>query len=110
MNETILKNQIMRNVKTIYILRKIVHPVTLKCGILIAAAFVFGSLVHVSAVFGNMPPVFDFASLYNFSMYAFTNTGVMVQAVMIASVLVVFWIGKDIAHKIQFDTFTLSHA
>lgn len=110
MNETILKNKIMRNVKTIYVLRKIVHPTTFKCGMLIAAALAFGSLVHVAAVFANMPIVVNITGLYDFSMYAFTNTGIMVQGLMVASVLVVFGILRDIAHKIRFGTFTLSHA
>ena len=82
---------------------------TFKCGMLIAAALAFGSLVHVAAVFANMPIVVNITGLYDFSMYAFTNTGIMVQSLMVVSVLVAVWLIWDIVRKIQFGTFTLSH-
>ncbi len=112
MNEAVLKSKIMRRVKATYYLKQVVNPVTFKCGALIAAAFIFGSLVHVAAVFSNLSTisVVDIAGLYNFGTYAFMNTGIMVQAVMIVSALIVFGLLRDAVHKIQFGTFALSHA
>ena len=110
MNEATLKSKIMRRVKITYYLKQVINPVTFKCVALIAAAFIFGSFVHVAAVFSNLAPisVMDFASLYNFSTYAFMNTEIWVQAVMVASLLIVFGLLRDIVRKIQFGTFSLS--
>jgi len=112
MNESVLKNKIMRRVKATYYLKLVVNPFTFKCVVLVAAAFVFGSLVHVSAIFSNLAPisVVDTAGLYNFGTYAFMNTGLMVQVVMVASILVALGVLRDVVRKIQFGTFSLSHA
>ena len=112
MNELALKNKIMRRVKTTYFLKKVINPFTLKFGVLIAAAFTFGSLVHVAAVFSNLSPisVVDIAGLYSFSTYAFMNTGILVQAVMVVSVIIGLLLVKDIVSKIQFGSLTPAHA
>ena len=112
MNEATLKSKIMRRVKITYYLKQVVNPFKLKLGALIAAAFIFGSFVHVAAVFSNLSTisVVDVVGLYNFSTYAFMNTEIWVQVVMVASLLVAFGLLRDMVRKIRFGTFNLLHA
>ncbi|MCH7597966.1 hypothetical protein IIB51_03020 [Patescibacteria group bacterium] len=112
MNEAVLKSKIMRRVKVTYYLKQVINPFTFKLGALIAAAFIFGSLVHVAAVFSNLSTisVVDIVGLYNFSTYAFMNTEIWVQVVMVASLLVAFGLLRDMVRKIRFGTFNLLHA
>ena len=60
------------------------------------AVLAFGSLVHVAAVFGNMPALTDIVSLSYFSYYAFMNTDIAVQAIILILGAVTLWLMRDI--------------
>ena len=100
----------MRRVVTVYYLRKVINRFTLKMGLLALTALAFGSLVHVAAVFNNMPSFTDFGALYNFMSFAFFNTGVMVQVVVVAMGAVTLWLMRDVFKAIQIPIMKFSHA
>lgn len=95
MNQS-LKAKTMRRVVAVYYLRKILNPITLKTGILLMGALAFGSLVHVAAIFANMPAYSDIVGLYSFSYSAFTHTEIAVQATILLSVFVTLWLARDV--------------
>lgn len=95
MGETISK-RVMRRVYTVYYLRKVLNPITVKSAILAMGALGFGALVHVAAIFENLPALSDISGLYSFSYEAFANTDITVQAIVALSMAVVFWLTRDI--------------
>lgn len=91
-----IRTRTMRRVITVYYLRKVLNRFVLKVGILVLGALSFGSLVHVAAVFNNMPHMTDLYSLSYFSYYAFMNTDIIVQAIIVTAGAVTLWLARDI--------------
>lgn len=104
------KKIIMRRVKTVYYLRKVFNWFTLKGVLAVFALMSFGSLVHVAAVFDNMPSVFNAERFFSFSYHAFMNTEIAVQAVILALIFVSVLLARDVVGKIFSSSFTFSHA
>jgi len=105
-----IRTRTMRRVVAVYYLRKAINRFTLKIGLLALTALAFGSLVHVAAVFNNMPAFSDIGAMYSFGSAAFFNTGVMVQAVVMALGAVTLWLMRDVFRAIQIPIMKLSHA
>ena len=89
----------MRRVIAVYYLRKVLNRFVLKVGILVLGALGFGSLVHVAAVFDNMPSITDVHGLSYFSYYAFMNTDIAVQGLILALGAVTLWLLRDIIRE-----------
>lgn len=89
----------MRRVVTVYYLRKVLNRFVLKVGILVLGALSFGSLVHVAAVFDNMPGLTDIYGLSYFSYYAFIHTEFLVQAIIVLAGVVTLWLLRDIIRE-----------
>jgi hypothetical protein len=106
----ILKDKVMKRVKTVYYIKTVLNSLLLKIAILIPAVVAFGGLVHVAAIFRNMPQINDVYSLFNFSYYAFVNTEVVVQGVTIFLGVVTLWLVRDTIKKIPTLHIGFSHA
>ena len=99
----------MRRVKTVYYLRKVINMTTLRLGILVLMTLAFGSLVHVAAVFNNMPELTNLDALFQFGFNAFFSTGIAVQAVVLALGATTLWLMKDAFKVIQIPIMKPSH-
>ena len=109
MRESIQKRT-MRRVIAVYYLKKVINMVTLKIGILTLTALAFGSLVHVAAVFNNMPQLTDVGALLQFSLAAFFNTGVVVQGIVLALGATTLWLMRDVFKLIHIPNMKPSYA
>jgi hypothetical protein len=105
-----IKKRTMRRVVAVFYLRKVLNRFVLKVGILTLGALSFGSLVHVAAVFENMPSISNIGSFSLFSYYAFMNTDIFVQSVIVMAGLVTLWIMRDVLKLIHIPNVKLSHA
>lgn len=110
MEQNIYKKRIMRRVYAVYILRKIFNQFTAKGAVFTLALFGFASLVHVAAVFDNMPSLLDTTSFFNFSYAAFVNTEFAVQALILALGVVALWLIKDAVGKLPKVNISFSQA
>lgn len=105
-----IQTRTMRRVVAVYYLRKVINVITLRVGILVLTTLAFGSLVHVAAVFDNMPAFADFGAMYNFIYSAFFSTGIAVQAVVVVLGAVTLWLMKDAVNMFYVPKMKLSHA
>lgn len=95
MENVLLKKQIMRRVHTIHILRQVVNVTTLKCSVLLVMVIGVVSVVSVTNVLTNMPDIFNVISIFYFSKYAFMNTEVVVQLLIVTMLGVSAWLLRD---------------
>ena len=86
----------MRRVYAIYVLRRVINRFTLKCSALAVFAVGVVSAVSISNVFANMPSILDMPAVLYFSKYAFMNTELTVQFLIIGTAATVLWLLKDI--------------
>ncbi len=105
-----IKHRTMRRVVAVYYLRKIINTVTLRVGIFTLMTLAFGSLVHVAAVFNNMPQLTDIGALVHFGTTAFFSTGIAVQAVILTLGVTALWLARDIFKAIHIPIMRHSHA
>lgn len=91
-----IKVRTMRRVVAVYYLRRVLNRFVLKSVIIVFVTLGFGSLVHVAAVFNNMPAFTNIGSFSLFSYYAFMNTEIAVQAVIVMLGIVTLWLARDI--------------
>ena len=109
MNESI-KIRTMRRVMGVYYLKKVFNMVTLRLAILTLMTLAFGSLVHVAAVFNNMPQLTDVSALVHFGYSAFFNTDVAVQFVVLGLGLLTMWLARDVIRALHMPVMKFSHA
>jgi hypothetical protein len=105
-----IKRRAMRRVMTVYYLKKVFNMVTLRMGILVLMTLAFGSLVHVAAVFSNMPQLTDLGALIQFGFSAFFNTGIAVQCVVLSLGVLTLWLARDMFKVLHIPIVKLSHA
>jgi len=96
-----IRTKTMRRIVTVYYLRKVLNRFVLKSVIIVLGTLGFGSLVHVAAVFNNMPNISDIGSLSLFSYYAFMNTEIAVQATIVILGVVTLWFAKDVLRQLM---------
>lgn len=79
-----LTEKTMRRVKRVYLMRRALHPTL--CKVYFTAALFSVTMFYVSlgSIWTNMPPLFDFAALYEFFTVAFSVTERSVQFVLLA--------------------------
>lgn len=92
-----LKNQVMRRVYFVYIVKKILRPLVAKSAAFAALAIVLMIYVSVRDVIINMPHAIDVLSVYKFLVAAFAHTTTSVQLVFIAMFSISLFIISDIA-------------
>ena len=102
MTNTILKQKIMKRVRTIYMLRKVINPFTLKCALLVSFLATVVSFVSTQSILANMPHILDLTAFFYFSKYAFLHTEFLVQALTLGTVGVTLWLARDIVRSLAF--------
>lgn len=93
------KNETMRRVYSIFLMKKLYGRIAIKGYILLALVYIQAKLIFVKAVLANMPSIADVPAVYHFYSYAFLNTKVAVQMAIIAAFVTVIWLFRDFLKK-----------
>lgn len=80
---TVLANQIMKRVRTIFLMRRLVAPFAFFA----AALVVTVSTVSVSHVIENMPELVNIQALFSFFASAFAHTDIIVKSALVAGIV-----------------------
>jgi hypothetical protein len=99
MNNSILKKRIMRRIYCVYYGKKLLSPIVIR--FYLAAALLGGilSTVSVGNVYKNAISISSlngFSSFSSFFSYAFMNTGLIVQILLIGAVAYSLFITRDL--------------
>ena len=89
------KNSIMRRVYFIWVLKKALSPTLVRLYILTLFIWQTSYKVSFANVFNNTPGFGDFAKNFTYFKYAFMHTEFIVQAALIAFLVVVALMCKD---------------
>lgn len=101
----------MKRVRRIHFLRTYVFAgFTIKCVSLLAFFAGVVSFVSVGDVAANMPSMIDAGAVFYFSKYAFMNTEIVVQVLLVGTLGSVLWICKDfIMYALSLSTRKVAH-
>lgn len=99
--ESQIKQNVMRRVHTMHLLRPLVSTTALAGVVMIVSVYELGRLVFVAQVFRNMPAVQDISALLQFFVSAYLNTDVAVQLFTLLAIFGVAWMVRDIARMVQ---------
>lgn len=86
----------MQRVRFIYNAKAVGHLLLAKAAILASLLAISGFFVSIPNVLKNMPSLFDISNVALFSLSAFENTDFMIQIISIGTVVVIFYIFRDI--------------
>ncbi len=95
---TVIANNIMRKVRTIFLVRRLVAPFAF----LAAAVAVIVSTVSVSHVIENMPTIADMQAMFNFFASAFAHTDVIVKSALVAGLVFLLATLKGVVDSVRF--------
>ena len=97
MNESnAVKQNIMRRIYFIYTLKRVSHVFAVRFGLLAALVSVGSFSVSVPNVLKNMPSLLQISKFFEFSFYAFLNTKLVIQLIVAGSVVVLFYLTRDV--------------
>ena len=91
-----LKQRVMRRVYIMWTLRKIFSPGMVKVYLAVAFLWELGRQVFVAQVFSNSPSLSQIGENVHFFLSAFTSTDVGVQLVVVAFVVIVALLVRDV--------------
>lgn len=100
MKNNTLSQRIMRRVYVVYMLRRATSPTALRIYSLLALFVGIVSLVSVGNVIANLPAE-GFFSFYDFSMYAFMHTELVVQLLVVGALVFSLWLVRDCTQYIS---------
>jgi hypothetical protein len=89
----------MRRVRTIYILRQIFSPTSMKIVMLFAVLKESFSVVSVPNVLANSPSLLNPIASYQFFTSAFLNTELVVRILLVATLALTLWLIRDLLSK-----------
>jgi hypothetical protein len=87
----------MRRVRTIHALRAAAAPVGASFLVLALSLYLIGREVWVARVFANMPDSADVLAVLRFFTYAFLNTHLSVQTLLLLSIAAAVWLVREAA-------------
>lgn len=97
---THIKVQVMKRVKTIFIIRRALTPFVF----LVGATGVVVSTVSVSNVISNMPVMSDIAAVARFFAAAFAHADVIVKCALVAGLVLLLLVLKGLIESIRLTT------
>lgn len=97
---TNIEKNVMRRVHHIHILRSVFSGFTVGCVLLVATLYGLGREVWVARVFENMPHG-DLIALSRFSLAAFDNTRLVVQALTLLTFASLLYLARETARLIS---------
>lgn len=77
---TLLANDVMKKVRTIFFLRRIAAPFA----VFAAALAIVASMVSVGNVIANMPNLLDIRAVTSFFVAAFAHTDIVIKCALVA--------------------------
>lgn len=101
MNNTHIKQRVMRRVHLIYFMRKVFGPLAMKGAAFFALAGFVVFLVSLENVYANMPRFTNVGAVSQFYVNAFLHTEFVVQAVLIGVIMLLYLLMKDIKLSLQ---------
>jgi hypothetical protein len=101
-----LKNNIMRRVRRIYILRQVLNPLTLKIYALALMGIIASYLVSIPDILRNIP-ISDLSALYTFGTFSIVHTEVYVQLMVAAALALLLWLMRDIVRSMRGHSYTV---
>lgn len=97
--QTQFKNETMRRIYAVFLMRKLVGRIAIKTYILVGLVYVQSKLIFVKQVFANMPSITDIPAVYNFYSYAILHTSATVQMATFAGLALALWLFRDLFKK-----------
>lgn len=94
---THIKVQVMKRVRTIFIIRRAFTPFVF----LVGATGVVLSTVSVSNVISNMPVMYDITAVAKFFAVAFAHTDVIVKCALVAGLVLLLLVLKGLIESIR---------
>ncbi|GEM_PF-723399 len=104
--EQILKEDIMWRVRFIYGVKSLPRVFVPKIALLASLVAVAGFFVSVPNVLRNMPNFVELPKFFQFVVAAFLNTKFAIQAIAIGTLIVLFYILRDIVKTFRVGTQT----
>lgn len=95
-----IEQNIMARVKRIYYLRKVFQPTLLKVYGFGVLATVLTSVVSLTNVYANMPPLTAPTAFANFFFGALAHTELFVQVLLIGLVVTICMLGRDFVYGV----------
>lgn len=92
----VFKKRIMRRVYTIWALRQIFSPFSMKLLILLGVMKQSANMIFVRSVLHNAPSTLNPVANYQFFSSAFFHTNVTVKLLLISILALSFWLLRDI--------------
>ncbi|MCI0542313.1 hypothetical protein L0Y69_00970 [bacterium] len=95
----VLRKRIMRRVYAVWLIKKILSPITAKIVLFAALAKQLFMFVSVRDVIINSPPAYDVFGSTQFFTSAFLNTSVMVQVSLVGIAALALWLSRDFTRR-----------
>ncbi|MEK7581938.1 MAG: hypothetical protein AAB488_01250 [Patescibacteria group bacterium] len=93
------KKETMLRIYSVFLIKKLYGRIAVKTYILAGLIYIQAKLIFVKAVINNAPAFTDVSALYNFYSYAFLNTQAVTQITMVAGIVTLLWLFRDLLHK-----------
>ncbi|MBI2475669.1 MAG: hypothetical protein HYV67_00300 [Candidatus Taylorbacteria bacterium] len=108
--EIILKENIMRRVRFIYGVKSLPRVFVPKIALLASLVAAAGFFVSVPNVLRNMPSFLELPKVLRFLTAAFLNTRFAIQAIAIGTLIVLFYMARDVIKTFRLATQKLNAA
>lgn len=99
--EQVLKNNIMMRVRFVYGMKALPRVFLPKIALLSAMLATGGFFVSLPNVLKNMPSLLEMPKFLTFASSAFLNTRFAVQIVAVGSIIVLFYMLRDIVNTLR---------
>lgn len=100
MENTNIKNVVMRRVRTMHALRPLLGAGGFSLAVSVVSLFLIGRLVFVAQVFRNMPSLADIQGVATFFVSALLHTDTLVQLLVLAAVLAAIIAARSFAQTL----------
>jgi delta-aminolevulinic acid dehydratase/porphobilinogen synthase len=104
MSKSQLHTNIMRRVNRVYWLRRVFSTTAVQCTSLLLFIFGVSSLISVGDVVANMPQTLNVFTQATFHIEALKETEGLVQANIIALILITLWVMRDMVRYALYKT------
>ncbi len=100
-DDQILKEKIMLRVRFIHNVKAVGRLLLARVALLATLVAAAGFFVSIPNVLKNMPSILDVSNVARFSLTAFLNTKLAIQIIAIGTIVLLFYIARDIVKAFQ---------
>jgi hypothetical protein len=98
---TLLANEVMKKVRTVFLLRRLAAPFVV-CA---AALAIVASTVSVGNVIANMPDLFDIQAVLKFFVAAFAHTDIVIKCALVAGLAFFMVTLKGLVESVRLSSY-----